>query len=196
MSDFTAIRAVSVTLQALLQDHITNSPDPQLNGVPIELRSPKEMRDDGNATGVSLWLYRVIRDAERLNSPSVRVSSNQLAHHALPVNLYYLVTPIRDNPADEQALLGRVVQVFNDHAALMGSDLKDTLAGGSEELRLLMEAPTLEELTRVWDALKEPYQLSLTYMVQLVTIESGHELVRSGPVLVRETEYKQILSVT
>ena len=43
MSEFTAIRAVSKTLQALLQQAITNSPNPQLQGVPIELASPREL---------------------------------------------------------------------------------------------------------------------------------------------------------
>ena len=40
MSDFTVIRAASDTLKSILETGITNSPDPQLNGVPIDLRSP------------------------------------------------------------------------------------------------------------------------------------------------------------
>ena len=66
MSEFTAIRAVSKTLQALLQLAITNSPNPQLQGVPIELSSPRELRDAANnnpVNAISLWLYRVARSA-------------------------------------------------------------------------------------------------------------------------------------
>ncbi|MFQ5813114.1 MAG: DUF4255 domain-containing protein [Anaerolineae bacterium] len=196
MSEFTAIRAVSLTLRALLEEHITNSTDPQLAGVAIDLRSPKEMREANEAMGISLWLYRVTRNGHTLNQPPERIAPNQLKPHPLPVNLYYLVTPITQNPEDEQALLGRVLQVLNDHVILRGSDLRDTLQGGTEELRLTLETLSLEELTRVWDALKESYQLSVPYLVQVVTIDSDHEPVQAGPVVVKETEYKHILSVT
>ena len=58
MSDFNVIRGVSRTLRGLLEDHITNDGYPALNGVPIDLRSPREMRDNANAQGISVWLYR------------------------------------------------------------------------------------------------------------------------------------------
>lgn len=57
-------------------------------------------------------------------------------------------------------LLGLVLQVFNDHATVRGSDLKDALLGSDAELRLSFEAPSLEDLTRIWGALQEPYQAS------------------------------------
>jgi hypothetical protein len=193
MSDFTAIRAVSLTLRELLRVNITNSTDPQLSGVAIELRSPRQMRD-AQLTGVSLWLYRVTRDRDMLNYPPERIVPNQLRHHPLPVNLYYLVTPINQNLQDEQALLGKVLQVFNDHAILRGGDLQDTLQSSPEEFRLTLETLTLEELTRVWDALKEPYQLSVCYLVQVITIDSAREPLQTAPVVVREAAYKQILS--
>lgn len=43
MSDFTVIRAVSLTLRSLLETYITDSDDPQLHGIPVDLRSPKEL---------------------------------------------------------------------------------------------------------------------------------------------------------
>ncbi|MFQ5857713.1 MAG: DUF4255 domain-containing protein [Anaerolineae bacterium] len=196
MSEFTAIAAVSETLRSLLVEHITNSTDPQLAGVRIDLRSPKEMREDNETVGISLWLYRVARDGYTLNHPPERIAPNQLRPHPLPVNLFYLVTPIAQNPEDEQILLGRVLQVFNDHAVLRGSDLRDTLEGGTEEFRLTLETLSLEELTRVWDALKESYQLSVCYLVQVVTIDSDHEPVEAAPVLVKEATYTQILDAS
>ena len=73
MSDFTAVRAVTETLFGILQAGITNSADPELQGVPIDLRSPKEMREANGVTGVSLWLYRITRDADSLNLPPERI---------------------------------------------------------------------------------------------------------------------------
>jgi Pvc16 N-terminal domain len=195
MSDFTAIRGASRTLRQLLMDHVTNDPDPQLNGVPIDLRSPKEMRDQQNAQGISLWLYRVMRDGNTLHQPPERRLADLVPRPPLPLDLYYLITPIAATPEDEQGLLGRVLQVFHDHAVLRGPDLHDSLAGTDEELRMTLETLTLEELTRVWNSLQEPYQLSVSYMAQVVAIESDHEPVRSAPVTVKTTQYAQVLDV-
>jgi hypothetical protein len=194
MSDFTAIRGASLTLKALLEEHITRSTEPQIRGVAIDLRSPREMRDDDDE-GISLWLYRVTRDPDLLNRPPPRVAPDQFAYPPVPVDLYFLVTPIQPEPEDEQALLGRVLQVFHDHPVLRGSDLQDSLSGQDEELRVHLEMLSLEELTRVWNALQQPYQLSVSYLVQVVTIASDREPVRRSPVAVRDVDVKQILRV-
>ena len=193
MSDFTVIRAVTETLKAILEVGITNSPDPQLNGVPIDLRSPKEMREDNNATGISLWLYRVVRDADLLNLPPERISPTEVRRVSLPVRLYYLVTPLVAKAEDRQTLLGRVLQLFNDHSQLRGADLQDSLAGSSDRFRVNLETLTLEELTRVWYSLSEPYDLSASYEVQTAVIDSDAEAVQSPPVLVRTATYEQIV---
>lgn len=196
MGDFTFIRAVSLTLKALLEDHITNSSDAQLNGVPIDLRTPKELREAGNLQAISLWLYRVARNADLYSRPNERPQIDQVARRALPLDLYYLVTPLRREPEAEQMLLGRVMQTFHDHALLTAADFRDSLVGQNGELRLTLEMLTLEETTRVWTALAEPYQLSVTYNVQAVTIDSDHAPVQGSPVVIRQTAIKQIVSVT
>jgi hypothetical protein len=91
MSDFTAVGAVTESLLGILQDGVTNSADPQLNGVPIDLRSPKEMREDNHATRISFWLYRITRDPGLLNNRPERPSPNQLKRIGLPILLYYFV---------------------------------------------------------------------------------------------------------
>ena len=192
MSDFTAIRGVTRTLRSILRQHITDDSAPQLAGIEVDLRSPKEMREE-DITGISLWLYRVSRNEHVMNQAPLRVAADQIARHALPMNLYYLITPFTSDPEDEQALLGRVLQTLNDHSTLRGSDLQDSLFGGIEELRVTLEQLTLEELTRIWHSLQEPYQLSVTYVVQLISIESAHAPVRLPPVQVRESTYAQIL---
>jgi hypothetical protein len=193
MSDFTAVRAVTETLFGILQAGITNSADPQLQGVPIDLRSPKEMREDNGATGVSLWLYRITRDADFLNRPPERISPNQYRRSVLPLHLYYLVTPLVVKPEDRQTLIGRVLQLFNDNSTLSGALLADSLAGSQEAFRVTLETLTLEELTRVWHSLAEPYDLSVSYEVQVVSIDSDLEAVETQPVLVRQAGYAQIV---
>jgi hypothetical protein len=195
MSDYSVLGAVSSTLQALLTDNITNALAAPLN-VPIYLNSPIEMQTSNLIPGISLWLFKVSRMAEMLNEPPERKSANQLARTPLPVLLHYLVTPMATDPIARQSLLGRVLQVFNDHSILRGADLQGTLANTTEQLRVNFETLTVEELSLVWEALGEPYQLSVTYLVQVAKIDSDLELIKSPPVLDKQTTYAQILSVS
>jgi hypothetical protein len=134
--------------------------------------------------------------AEMLNEPPERKVGNQLIRTPLPVLVYYLVTPIVDDPLSRHRLLGKVLQVFNDNCILRGTTLLGSLAGTSEQLRVNLEALSLEELSLVWDALNEPYQLSVTYLVQVVKIDSDREPVSSPVVIEKEAKYTQILSVS
>jgi hypothetical protein len=192
MSDYTVIKGVSDTLFQILNDGITNNPDLQLNGVQIDLRSPKEMRM-AKAAGVSLWLYRITRDADLLNDRPQRVSPTQIRPTPLPIHLYYLVTPLVVDPGDRQTLIGRVLQLLNDHAMLRGADLQDSLSGASDEFRVTLETLSLEELTRVWFSLSEPYDLSVSYEVQVLKIDSDLEDVEGASVLSRKIGYAQIV---
>lgn len=195
MSDYSVLSAVSSTLMTLLTKDITNALAGPLN-VPVSLLSPKEMDTSGNVPGISLWLYKVSRMAEMLNEPPERRTATQIARTPLPVMLHYLVTPMSAEPATSQTLLGRVLQVFNDHTILRGADLQGALQNSNEQLRVNLEALSLEELSLVWEALAEPYQLSVSYLVQVAKIDSDLELTKSSPVLEKETTYSQILSMT
>jgi Pvc16 N-terminal domain len=196
MSDYTVISAVSSTLKEILKQNITLSTDAELNGVEIFLLSPKEMQDSGNTVGISVWLYKVTRMAEMLNEPPERKGPNMLVRPPLPVLLFYLVTPFTPDPGTRHTLLGRVLQVLNDHAILRGSDLQGVLLGTNEQLRVNLEALSLEELSLVWEALSEPYQLSVTYLVQVAKIDSDLEPVKTSPVIEKEATYAEILAVS
>jgi hypothetical protein len=197
VSKFTAIWAVSRTLQLLLDTQL--GADPQFTGgppVPVSLLSPKAIREPGSAvpsSSVSIWLYRVIRNEYLLNNRPERTVSNQVPHAAIPINLHYLITPMNEDPESQQVVLGKVLQVFNDYAILRGSDLQESLRGTTEQLRVSLETLTLEELTQVWYSLQEPYQLSVSYLVEIVTIESGLEPELAPPVMTRNSGYNQIL---
>ena len=196
MSNYDVIRGVTSTLREILRDRITNSAEAGLTGVGIDLHSPKEMREAGDATGVSLWLYRAVRDGHILNHPPRRDALGRLVGWSLPVNLYYLITPVANAPEDEHLLLGRVLQAFNDAPTLRGPLLQGSLNGGPEAFRLTIEPLTLEQLTRVWDALKEPYALSVNYQVQVLSIDSETQPTAVSPVSVSEHDYVQIKSVS
>jgi hypothetical protein len=64
-----------------------------------------------------------------------------------------------------------------------------------QSLSLHLEPHTLEELTRIWHALQEPYELSATYVVQYVPIISRREVLEGAAVLVKTDRYTAIETV-
>lgn len=199
----TALRATSLTLQAYLLRGLRDDPDlrllfDQLLGgtMTISLNTPPEMRAN-DLQGISLWLYRVERDDQRLNAPPTRPTPSQLQRAPLPLRLHYLVTPMvaidrafpQGGPAREQELLGKVLQLVHQAPIVRGTDLIDTLTGSDNQIAVRLETMSLEEITRVWNALQEPYELSASFEVTLALISPLLQAARVWPVDVVETQY-------
>jgi hypothetical protein len=197
---YTALKATSLTIAHIVRQHLIADInlrvlfDPGLGGtMVISLNSPQEMTTN-NQQGVSFWLYRIEKDGERFNEPAERISSTQVRRRPLPLLLHYLVTPIvnaaiNTSPETEQIILGKVLQVLHDHPILRGTDLQDDFSGTEVELRIRLEAMTVDEASRVFDALERSYQLSAAYQVGAVMIESGHEPYSARPVQVAMPDY-------
>jgi len=202
---YTALRATSQTLAAYIRQRL--EADPNLapffgssGTMVVSLNTPQEMTQPPAQQGVSVWLYRVIRDEQRLNAPPERLGPNQLRYPPLPLCLHYLVTPVIDSngngagPEVEQTVLGKVLQIFHDHPRLRGTDLRDDFSGTTVELRVRLEPLTLEEITRVWEGLHSSYQLSVSYEVSVVNIASAMEPESISPVFTALPEYGVIVS--
>lgn len=181
----TALRATSLTLVHYLREGFIADPslrplfDSGAGGtMTVSLNTPEEMHESA-VQGVSLWLYRVTRDDQRLNRPPDRVGKDRIQPAPLPMRLHYLVTPIvridSSNPSvsseTEQTLLGKVLQLFHEHPVFRGPDLQDTLAGADAEISMRLESHSMDEISRVWAALKRSYELSVSYEAAVVNIE-------------------------
>lgn len=197
----TWIRATSVSLRELLREALEGDVDldaffaPAQGGtMVVNLNTPEEMVDL-SLEGVSLWLYRLQRDADTLNQPPRRIAPGELQPRPLPLCLHYLLTPIVDHatrlqaPELEQHVLGKVLQVLHDIGSLRGPLLRDDLGGQAMEIFVRLEPLSLEEITRVWDALELPYQLCVSYEVSVVPIHSGRALEQARPVDAVHPEY-------
>jgi hypothetical protein len=172
MADASGIGYVSQSLQSLLRATITNSGPFQ--GTDIDLRSPKEILAAGsNPTVVSLWLHRVRRLDELVNAPPQLRPDGRVIQRPLPLNLYYLVTPIAPSALTKQRLLGLAMQTFHDNARVGAEFLRpELLLDPPGSIGIHLEPQTLEETTRIWHALHEPYELSVAYMIQYVPIST------------------------
>jgi hypothetical protein len=174
MADSTAVRAASMALRDLLKLSIPAAT------ADFSLRSPKQIGSKEKL--VSLWLYRVGRNAERLNDPPERIAPDRLAGPPIPLDLFYLVTPMADEPETAQIVLGAVVQALSGHPTLRGTDLSAPFRPGVDELRVTYEPMSLEDHVRIWTALQATYRLSVTYRLEIVRIDSPAEPLQVPPV--------------
>jgi len=191
----TALRATSRTIADFLQDQFVA--DPTLHDLfappgtkHVYLNTPAEM---GSRAGLSVWLYRVVRDEMTLNRPPERVTATLTRRVPLPVRLHYLMTPITnsdedDAPATEQAILGKILQCFHDRPQLFGTDLRDDFEATDSVVSVRLEGLSVDELARVWDALEAPYRTSISYEVTVVDIEAGVQPEVGPPVRVPSSE--------
>jgi hypothetical protein len=200
---YTALSATSQTLEIFLLKSLVSTPDlntffdSSIGGtMEVSLSNPQEMQDK---EGLSLWLYRIVRDDHTLNSPPERLDSSKLQRTPLPFRLHYLVTPIvrtanSSSPETEQKILGRVLQALYDHPVLRSSDLQSDYKGTNVELNVRLEPLSMEEITKIWDVLDRSYQLSVSYEVSVVYIRSALEPEDIRQVEVLMPEYGVIVS--
>jgi Pvc16 N-terminal domain len=188
MSHYLVIAKVSQRLRSLLWEDFRQDPVITQYVSALEdivFTNPVETARQ-SANRLSLWLYQITENEFVKNQPLLRAERNgdrgvRATAQFLPLalNLFYLVTPFAtvgapDPPAD-QILLGKTMQVLYDNAVILLRDPtpQETVM---EELRVIFCRLTLEELTRIWEALQEPYRLSVCYQVRVTRIDSQRRL--------------------
>lgn len=194
MSHYSVIARVSEQLQDLLWT--TFEPDKTIRQSiheknEIVFTNPRDTARDSSHK-LSLWLYQISENEFVKNQPVVRANNNgagrvSLQATPLSVNLFYLVTPFTGDSMADQLLLGKTMQTFYDNATVR---LRSTVAGEelAEELRVIFCRLTLEELTRVWEALQEPYRLSICYQIRVTRVDS-QRVSSHGRVASRESDF-------
>jgi hypothetical protein len=185
MSDYLVLDAVSKALRQILWDAFDAEPviRPIVGSEEaIVFSNPTETaRDSSNR--LSLWLYQItenehVKNRPMLRSPVVPPPPPPQAARAprlvaqyppMALNLYFLATPFAQSDEADHLLLGKTMQVLYDNAIIF---LEDTLNDVFEELRVIFCRLSLEELTRIWESLREPYRLSVCYLVRVTRIDS------------------------
>lgn len=202
----TALRDCSASIRHLLEQALRDDselspyfdpfdPTPDAIGtLLVTLNNPEEFEAQEHE-GVSIWLYLIERDGETLGRPPRRIAADRTLSRPLPLRLHYLVTPqvnfhTREHAADlEQLILGKILQLFHDESSLSGARLLNTLSGQPLEFFVRLETLSLEQITRVWEALDRPYQLCVSYEVSVVPIDSAAQPAVIVPVEVAMPEY-------
>src|SRR5687768_16104073 len=172
MSDYLVLDAVSKALRQILWDEF--NADGVIRPIvgseaAIVFSNPTDTaRDSSNR--LSLWLYQITENEHLKNQPMLRAAvqpplpppssgraPRQTAQYPpMALNLYFLVTPFAQSEEANHLLLGKTMQVLYDNAIIF---LEDAASNIFEELRVIFCRLSLEELTRIWESLREPYRL-------------------------------------
>jgi len=184
MNDQT-IPDVSRTLVDLLKANLADV------ATKIALASPK----NAGTNLLTLFLYKVLENPYLKNEDHQDLAptpDGDLVQQRAPLtlDLYYLLSAHPGQPPDlleAHRALSRAMRVFFDHGILRGSLLRaDSPSTGltpDSVLRITLNPITMEDMTRIWSVFPDtPYEISVTYLVTPVAIESARTLT-TAPVV-------------
>ena len=181
MSSKTAIKDVTRGLQRLLLSQLgaINS------NAQVSLVPPGEPLPSG--LGVNLYLYRVMESPFTKNEPWPGDRKTPPSDFpALGLQLSYLLTPFAPAPDpststgdDAHTMLGVAMLAFHQYPVLnnvhvTGFDadtvLPTDLLDSFEQIKIRLAMTSLEELSKIWATINQPYKLSVAYEVSLIEL--------------------------
>jgi hypothetical protein len=181
MSDYKVIGAVNETLKSLLWSRFKND-----SGIlsllssedQISLEPPFKLVNDRNEVDrsyLSIYLYRIVENGDMKNRPLELRDESLVNYPPLSLNLFYLVTPLTNSADNDHRLLAKTMQILYDNSILKETALQGILANTKEELRVILNPISLEDITRIWSGFMRPYQLSVSYEVKVIYIDSERQ---------------------
>jgi Pvc16 N-terminal domain len=174
MSSSRVLREVSKGLRRILWESFQADPDITGNAIvtseqDIVFSNPTETARN-SAQRLSLWLYQVTENEFLKNQPlNAGGGHTTIRDPPLVLNLFFLITPFAPSREFDLLLLGSTMQTLYDSPIVL---LRTPAEEVFEDLRIVLCRLTLEELTRIWEALREPYRLSVCYQVRVTHIDS------------------------
>lgn len=167
-----AIAEAGNTLLKLLRDNMV--PEPVSKPEMIGLCSPAEKGD----FMLTVYLYNIEESGDFRNTAMSSAGAGRMQYPPISVYLDYLITAysstdLKSRMADENRIMGRVIQLLYDNSILKGMYLQGTLAEKNEQIRTTMRKITVDEMTKIWNFPNTPYKLSVGYRLGPVNIDSN-----------------------
>lgn len=198
MATWQLIEYTSRTMVDLIRAHL----DAVMPGhqVDVRLATPHTFPSHKNLrrSAITVFLYRVFEHAELRNSAQRRMPDGSLRRQPLAIECCFLITtwgargndPVANDESaalEEHRLLGIAMQAMYDHAEVDRAELYEDLSrasvwGPRDALQISLDSLPIEDLYRIWDSSEIPYQLSATYRVRVLGLDSS-EVLRSTPVV-------------
>jgi Pvc16 N-terminal domain len=187
MSDARAIEAVTETLRGIVDAGVktVTAGARAITLPPNAITASLEPR-------VNVFLYQAEIDGALRNTPPIGVAAGETARPALPLCLYYLITPYAPDADDVQAhrLLGGALMALHSHPVLTPADLADAapysdIAYQVESVRISWWPLTDKDIYSLWSVFQAPYRVSTAFELRVVLIDSTVAASAPLPVLRR-----------
>ena len=162
LGDSNIVGDVTNTLKVLLT----------VAGLDVTLDSPASLTGSGDFKKVNLFLYQVLENPFAKNQPWESLTDIDQRYPSLALNLYYMLTPYASDALSAHQVLGHAMGLLHDHSIVSGAELAAQLSTVVDQLAIVLTPTTLEDLTRIWNALQSPYRLSVCYEVRIALIQS------------------------
>jgi hypothetical protein len=181
-----AIAAVGKAILSLLASAI---PKPEFAGAQLELYQSKHLQAPMEE-GIALYLHRVTPGNNVRNLPPRVNASGRRFHPSIQLDLHYLLIAYARDAFKQQRLLGWAVRTIEDtpvlHASLLNQygPESDTF-GENESVDVLLETISIQDLGAIWDTAKPQMQPCATYVVRMLSLDSGLEMTEAGVVQTR-----------
>lgn len=142
---------------------------------------------------VSMYLFQLQTNPHLRNRPLEEVGVDGLRPAPLPLDLFYLITPLSPEPVTALGHLESIMRVFVDNSILTPPLLPPTMVeAGNKELRLSPHNLSLEDVNRLWAMFpNKQHYLSATYLLSPVQIPSA-KITPVTRVVEKTTKYYRI----
>lgn len=172
MADYTIISDAGSALIRLLREGMV--PDVIPNADAIGLCSPSDKGD----FVLGLYLYDIRESEEVFESSMCMSGQNEMRYPSKYLNLFYMLTAysmsdIKFRSAEEHRILGRAIQVLQDHPVL--DDMLYENSAGADRYPVRVEQQRLDndEKMKLWNMPNVPYKLSMYYKVSPIELSSA-----------------------
>jgi hypothetical protein len=191
MATNQVIAATSAAIAALLQAEALR--DATLPSFTVSLFQAEQLQKPAEGVVVGVYLYRVDRSVTRQDR-GLRVAPDGTYLASLPLDLHYLVTPWSASADTSQRLLGWATSVLNDTPVIPTTLLntfpaEQPVFGDHEQVELVWENLTLQDLYDVWQVASQRAAPSASYVARSVVIDSRVRVDHRGLVRERDFEY-------
>ena len=188
--------AIAATGHAILTLLTTAAAGTEFAGNQFKLFEASEFKTgiagDG---GISLYLYRVAANTTLRNYPPRPSADGRRYRPPMTLDLYYLLTVWGGDADKQQRRLGWAMRILEDTSSMPAGLLNQhgpepEIFRPQETVELILDPLSLQDFGTLWDLFKlnqdTGWQLSVTYVARLVSIDSFIELHDAGPVQTRE----------
>ena len=207
MSRPLALPTVTAVLQNFLQNSITDHDFAAVLGGNITVSAePPDRIDNGGASPdrINLFLFQATENQgwRNLAFPSRNASGERISNPPLALDLSYLLTAYGAGPLHAEALLGlamfvlhempvltrdaiRAVTLAPPQPALLAGLTSSELAEQIEQIKIVPQVMSVEEISKIWSALQSQYRPTAVYKASVVLVESERSVRPTLPVRAR-----------